>query len=266
MTKTKLNKFRKQLQDYSARARGTAQGLEADARAPVSGDEAGSLSNVPMHLADAGSTMYTQELSATLLEHEEHVMSEIAGAIERIEQGTFGVCENCGVRIAEGRLEVVPYTRYCIQCAEQLGGERPANLNAGRQEVPTGLRQRPPRTTSGTDDSGLLDGDRLPVTDLYPPPGKPDVHAVGTAGGGTAVGGLAGTTIGTGAPGDAGLEEAMGSSEFDAEEVDAQDNQAYASESGEAVGGTPANKRAVGGRHVRGGIAPQSGPGKPTGQ
>jgi len=95
-----------------------------------------------------------------------------------------------------------------------------------------------------------------------------DVHAAGTAGGGTAVGGLAGTNIGEGDPADADLEDAMGSGNFDVELEEEDDDQttAYSGPSGGAVGGTPANLRTVGGK-ARGGIAPQPEPGdSPTGQ
>jgi len=268
MTKTKLNHFRKLLMDYSKRANGTATGLEDQARMPVTGAAVGNASNAPMHLGDAGTAMFTQELSATLLEHEEHVMTEIADALGRIDAGTYGVCQNCGKKIPESRLQVVPYARFCVKCAEKLGDEPTANLNAGRPEPPRGsYAPRRERQPSGeTSDTGLLDGDRLPVADMEPEEEKADIHAAGTAGGGTAVGGLAGTTIGDGAPTGAGLEDAMGSGNFDAEEVDAEDNDAYAGITGGAVGGTPAGKRARGGR-IHGGLAPQPEPGdSPVGQ
>src|SRR6187455_192158 len=108
VTKTKLNHFRTLLTDYSARARRTASGLEDQARMPVTGEAVGSVSNAPMHLGDAGTAMFTQELNATLLEHEEHVMTEIAAALDRLEAGTYGKCENCGTDIPDGRLEAVP--------------------------------------------------------------------------------------------------------------------------------------------------------------
>jgi RNA polymerase-binding transcription factor DksA len=267
MTKAKLNHFRKLLTDYAARARGTAGGLEEQTRLPTGGDAVGNLSNAPMHLADAGTEMYSQEMNATLLEHEEHVMTEIAEALGRIDAGTYGVCENCGKKVPEGRLEVIPYTRFCVKCADQLGSELATNMNAGRPEPPRGsyAPRRERRPTGETSDTELLDGDRLPVADMEPEEDMADVHAAGTAGGGTAVGGLAGTNIGDGAPTGAGLEDAMGSGNFDAEEVDAEDNNAYAGLTGGAVGGTPAGKRASGGR-VHGGMAPQPGPGdSPTG-
>jgi RNA polymerase-binding transcription factor DksA len=267
MTKAKLNHFRKLLVAYADRAAGTAERLEDQARVPVAGEAAGSLSNAPMHLGDGGAAMYAQEMNATLLEHEGHVTREIRDALARLDNGTFGICENCRKDIPVGRLEAVPYARYCVACADRMEGEAPANLNAGRPEPPRGsfAPRRERRPTGETSDTELLDGDRLPVTDMEPDEDKPDVHAVGTAGGGTAVGGLAGTNIGDGAPTGAGLEDAMGSGNFDAEEADAEDNNAYAGLSGGAVGGTPAGKRASGGR-IHGGIAPQPEPGdSPTG-
>ena len=77
-----------------------------------------------------------------------------------------------------------------------------------------------------------------------------DVHAAGTPGGGSAVGGLAGTNTGDGDPDNEPLEDAMGSGNYDvaAEADEPEKEDGYAGPSGGAVGGTPANKRSVGGR------------------
>jgi hypothetical protein len=91
-----------------------------------------------------------------------------------------------------------------------------------------------------------------------------DVHAAGTAGGGTAEGGLAGTNIAKGDPNNADLEGALGSGNHDvAIEEDDEDTVAYSGQSGGAVGGTPAGKRAVGGKKRRGGIVPSEDPDLP---
>jgi hypothetical protein len=74
----------------------------------------------------------------------------------------------------------------------------------------------------------------------------PDIFAAGTAGGGTAVGGLAGSNEGNGDPRISELQEATGSSNFDADDDRADEDVPTSGPSGGAVGGTPARKRAIG--------------------
>jgi RNA polymerase-binding transcription factor DksA len=255
MNKQQLNHWRSRLLEYAARAWGTAGGLEGQTRLATGGQV--NLSNAPMHLGDVGTEVYLQEINATLLENENHILAELTDALARIDRGTFGLCENCGKGIPDGRLEAVPYARYCVPCAEALGDELPANMNRGRPDAGPGVIAR--RDTAPTAETDPVDLDREPVlvADREDDEGRADVHAAGTAGGGTAVGGLAGTNIGDGGPSDAGLEQAMGSGNFDVEANADEDEDAYAGPSGGAVGGTPANKRASGGRTERG-IAPHS--------
>ncbi|WP_176086836.1 TraR/DksA C4-type zinc finger protein [Martelella sp. HB161492] len=47
-------------------------------------------------------------------------MRAIDAALERIEEGTFGICVNCGKPISSERLEAVPYTPFCKKCAAEL--------------------------------------------------------------------------------------------------------------------------------------------------
>lgn len=249
MTKKETAKFRTRLQELATRLQATAGSAEEQARQATGGEAAGDLSNVPIHLGDVGSEVAAQELGATLLENEQYLQNEIGAALERIEKGTFGVCENCARRIAHARLEAIPYARYCAACARQLHTGRAVNLNEGRPanwEEGLGLRaEGPPAGAPGGPEEEVAAGG--------------DSHAAGTPGGGTAVGGLAGTNVGAGEPEDADLESAMGSGTFDAaiegEQAPAQRKTAeegesggYSGHSGGAVGGTPANKRARGGK------------------
>ncbi|MGH2759684.1 MAG: TraR/DksA family transcriptional regulator [Actinomycetota bacterium] len=48
-------------------------------------------------------------------------LHEVAGALERIEQGTYGRCENCGKDIPVERLEARPVARLCLDCKKLLG-------------------------------------------------------------------------------------------------------------------------------------------------
>lgn len=48
-------------------------------------------------------------------------VQQVDNALLRIKNGTFGVCEQCGIDINENRLQIIPYTRLCISCAEKAG-------------------------------------------------------------------------------------------------------------------------------------------------
>jgi DnaK suppressor protein len=66
------------------------------------------------HLADSASETYMRELDEGLEENAEHILLEIDGALERIEDGTYGLCADCGAPIGEERLLAVPYATLCI--------------------------------------------------------------------------------------------------------------------------------------------------------
>jgi len=248
MTKEQTERYRDQLRAMAARVGGTVAGLEDQVRTPTGGQTSGGLSNTPLHLGDVGTDVYSQELGTTLLENEAYLRNEILDALDRIARGTFGRCENCGKEINPERLDTLPYVRYCAPCAAKLQAGLAVNLNEGR---PEGWLGGPGHETTNT---AALPGP--PATAALPLQSKPgDVHATGTPGGGTAVGGLAGTTVGEGDPTDADLEAAMGSSEFDvkaASDGDEEEPEAFAGPHGGAVGGTPANKRSRGGKIVGG--------------
>ena len=47
------------------------------------------------------------------------ILQAIEEALDRIEQGTYGACRDCGESIAEARLKAIPWTRVCITCKEK---------------------------------------------------------------------------------------------------------------------------------------------------
>ena len=68
------------------------------------------------HLVDAAAGTLDREIDYTLEENSEQVLGEIDAALKRIENGTYGVCTNCGKRIPEERLEARPWATLCIDC------------------------------------------------------------------------------------------------------------------------------------------------------
>lgn len=269
MTTKRMEFFRRVLEAMDGRLQGDIQSLEEQARSGLGGEAGGDLSNAPMHLADLGTAQYIQELNATLYENEEFIRLEVRDALGRLDRGTYGLCERCGQAVMEERLEVLPYTRYCTACSAEVADGAAVDLNAGRPEGGLGgFERRHGDDDENAEHSGLEDRDQ-PFTDNAPRRGADheDIHAVGTAGGGTAIGGLAGTNVGEGDPDDGDLEEAMGSGNYDqAREDDHEDTTSYSGPSGGAVGGAVADRRATGGKSG-GGLAPRPGPGEsPVGQ
>jgi len=118
MTSHQHEKYRQRLMEMATRLRGDDASVGGEALRQAGGDASGNLSNVPQHLADISTEAFEQEMSATLMQNARELQSEVAAALDRVEQGTFGKCQRCGRDIAEDRLQALPYTRYCVDCAQ----------------------------------------------------------------------------------------------------------------------------------------------------
>ena len=71
-------------------------------------------------MADMGSDQYEQDFSLSLMANEEEVLEQIDAALMRIESGTYGACDECGSKIPKMRLNAIPFTAYCVRCADQI--------------------------------------------------------------------------------------------------------------------------------------------------
>jgi RNA polymerase-binding transcription factor DksA len=120
MTSRELEKYREKLLALRGRLRGDLENVRAEALRQSGGESSGNLSNVPMHLADLGTDNFEQEVALSLVEKEQAILDQIGPALEHIEQRTFGRCTECGRRIAPERLQALPYTPYCVECAARL--------------------------------------------------------------------------------------------------------------------------------------------------
>jgi RNA polymerase-binding transcription factor DksA len=80
----------------------------------------GELSKMPVHLADVGTDSYEQEFNLGLVAEERKTLFDIQHAIDRIADGTFGICEGLGTPIESNRLEAIPWTRYSLKYARMI--------------------------------------------------------------------------------------------------------------------------------------------------
>ncbi|MBX7072228.1 MAG: TraR/DksA family transcriptional regulator [Pirellulales bacterium] len=119
MKKPEMKVYRDRLVALRARLRGDVNQL-ADAALKKNGNEAGNISSMPIHMADIGTENFDQEFTLSLMQTEESTLGSIESALERIEDGSYGSCEECGVKIPKARLNAIPYATTCVKCAEQL--------------------------------------------------------------------------------------------------------------------------------------------------
>jgi DnaK suppressor protein len=70
------------------------------------------------HMADQGSATFERELDLTFEENERVALDDVHAALARLDAGTYGICDRCGVEIRTERLEAVPTASLCIQCKE----------------------------------------------------------------------------------------------------------------------------------------------------
>ena len=124
LTKTQLDEYHQVLVIKRAQLLGVLTELEAEA---LRSDKGGS-SSLPQHLAEQGSDSADQTMSLNLAEADRRLIREIDGALQRIADRTFGVCELTGKPIPKARLEELPWARYTIEAAERMERGQPRHL------------------------------------------------------------------------------------------------------------------------------------------
>lgn len=125
MTKTDLDGYRKQLLALQERLSGDISSLADEALKKGEDETGGNLSHLPIHMADLGTDNFEQENTLQLINNEERLLAEIDAALNRIEKGTFGKCEECGGEITpKARLKELPYTRFCFDCANKRDSKK----------------------------------------------------------------------------------------------------------------------------------------------
>ncbi|HVA51592.1 MAG TPA: TraR/DksA family transcriptional regulator [Pirellulales bacterium] len=120
MKKAEMKVYKERLLALRARLRGDVNQM-ADAALRKNRMDGGSeISSMPIHMADLGSDNFEQEFTLSLLENEGGTLDLIELALERIEDGTYGDCDECGSKIPKARLNALPHAPHCVKCAGQV--------------------------------------------------------------------------------------------------------------------------------------------------
>lgn len=69
---------------------------------------------------DVAESAYEQEMAYLMKSRGQNELRQIEEALERIDKGEYGICAECGDKIAKKRLEVQPYSILCVDCQEEV--------------------------------------------------------------------------------------------------------------------------------------------------
>lgn len=85
--------------------------------------------------ADMAADIYERGKIISLISNLETKLHSLDRAISMAEQGTYGICEKCGVQIPEERLKIMPETTHCVRCASEMerGIRRVSLLSLARE-------------------------------------------------------------------------------------------------------------------------------------
>ena len=119
-SKTKLEKFKKAISKKMGAVSDDIESIKegiGNASNKQGGVTPDSIFSV--HMADAGTDSHEQEKNFMLMNRESDYFKNLKVALERIEEGTFGVCKICNNLIPEERMMEVPNATKCVQCKEK---------------------------------------------------------------------------------------------------------------------------------------------------
>lgn len=116
MKKADIKPFKELLLALRARLRGD---VSAMADGALSGDSGAGSSGVSNHMADMGTDTFEQDNTLLLMKNEGETLTQIEGALERIQTGDYGSCAECSGKIPKMRLKVMPYTPFCVKCQSE---------------------------------------------------------------------------------------------------------------------------------------------------
>ena len=111
MERAKLEKFKKLLMEHRARVLNRSMNRGSDAF-KISQDDL-------VDENDHAAAIVQQGISLEVQERDRQLMMEIDRALAKIENGSYGICEDSEEPIDEARLEAQPWTRYCVESAEK---------------------------------------------------------------------------------------------------------------------------------------------------
>ena len=115
MNKQRVKQFKAVLMQEREKFAGEIRSIARDALKNPR-EASGDLSSYTVHMADMSADTFERELAMNIASSEQEVLYQIEDALKRIDDGSYGVCQQCSKPISLSRLKAVPYTSLCIGC------------------------------------------------------------------------------------------------------------------------------------------------------
>lgn len=119
----KFEPYKKALIEIKDQVSGDLRVMQ-DESANANGNGAGDVSGHALHMADVATDMYDREFNLGLASNDRETLSRVNDALQRIKDGDYGECVQCGKSIAVARLKAIPYVETCVKCQEALEKKR----------------------------------------------------------------------------------------------------------------------------------------------
>lgn len=116
LAKSTQDRFRRRLNDEQLRLTEMIRDIDAE-REEIRLTETSSDRSPDPNTAEGGSLAFEMEKELSILENTRDILAKVEDALSRIDDGTYGACDVCGDAIPVARLEALPYTKMCVNCA-----------------------------------------------------------------------------------------------------------------------------------------------------
>ena len=118
LAQSTLDRFRSVLEEERTRLRALLEEHELERENARLAESAAERSPDPSS-AEGGSMAFEYEKELSVDANTEDLLRKAENALERLKQGAYGICESCDTAIPVARLDVLPYTTLCVECAQR---------------------------------------------------------------------------------------------------------------------------------------------------
>ena len=116
LTPTEKKKLKQLLQDELGRLQKELADIQERSSRAMDVEIVSEVSGYDDHPADLASETFEREKDQAMVEALEATISRVELAMEKLKLGTYGICDGCGKKITQKRLDAVPYATLCVEC------------------------------------------------------------------------------------------------------------------------------------------------------